>query len=281
MSRHFDGGACNKQLHTGCSRGLGVMVPRPWSLGPPQPGLPLGRCSTVLPRSVAFRCVGRPSGAVHAPASQLQGWEAAPQADLEECTAWLGPEPYCCLHVHHGFAIAPCCRWEGGNGPRPTDWVATSNLIEATPKDIKRFVMVSSVGVERYNQFPFIILNLFGEHQHQQPVPATGMEGMEGCGGVIVHLRPCCWAIQDGVDVQWQGKGVCAGQRLVHIHEVAGEGRGECVQAVAVRCLSLIGATHMIGAHLLATCSTHAPPCLAATHLLCCAAPCRRAAVQA
>ncbi len=65
-----------------------------------------------------------------------------------------------------------CCfvawrRWEGENGPRNTDWVATRNLIDLARKAKgaqapKRFVLVSSVGVERYKEFPFAILNLFG-----------------------------------------------------------------------------------------------------------------------
>ena len=40
--------------------------------------------------------------------------------------------------------------------------VATGNLIKATPKGIKRFVLVTSAGVERYNKLPFSILNIFG-----------------------------------------------------------------------------------------------------------------------
>jgi hypothetical protein len=41
--------------------------------------------------------------------------------------------------------------------------VGTSNLIDSTPSTVKRFVLVTSVGVERYTQFPFAILNSFGE----------------------------------------------------------------------------------------------------------------------
>ena len=54
-------------------------------------------------------------------------------------------------------------RWKGGNGPEQTDSIATGNLIKATPKGIKRFVLVTSAGVERYNKLPFSILNLFGK----------------------------------------------------------------------------------------------------------------------
>ncbi|KAL0049990.1 hypothetical protein WJX82_002194 [Trebouxia sp. C0006] len=61
-----------------------------------------------------------------------------------------------------GTTAFPSARWKGGNGPEQTDSIATGNLIRATPKGIKRFVLVTSAGVERYNKLPFSILNLFG-----------------------------------------------------------------------------------------------------------------------
>lgn len=73
-------------------------------------------------------------------------------------------------------------RWKGGNGPEQTDSIATGNLIKATPKGIKRFVLVTSAGVERYNKLPFSILNLFGKLL----IPMTGnswrfLETMSHC----------------------------------------------------------------------------------------------------
>lgn len=53
-------------------------------------------------------------------------------------------------------------RWDDDNGPEQTDLVSNRNLIAATPRGIQRFVFATSTGVERYNQFPFVILNLFG-----------------------------------------------------------------------------------------------------------------------
>lgn len=70
-----------------------------------------------------------------------------------------GVDAVCCCT---GTTAFPSTRWEGNNGPRPTDLVATSNIIAATPKSIKRFVLVTSVGVERQKEIPFSILNLFG-----------------------------------------------------------------------------------------------------------------------
>ncbi|KAL3162977.1 hypothetical protein ABBQ32_009409 [Trebouxia sp. C0010 RCD-2024] len=61
-----------------------------------------------------------------------------------------------------GTSAFPSARWKGGNGPEQTDFIATGNLIRATPKGVKRFVLVTSAGVERFNKLPFSILNLFG-----------------------------------------------------------------------------------------------------------------------
>ena len=52
-------------------------------------------------------------------------------------------------------------RWSGG-GPEDTDYLATGGLISAAPDTLVRFILVSSVGVDRKGQLPFNILNLFG-----------------------------------------------------------------------------------------------------------------------
>ncbi|KAK9867299.1 hypothetical protein WJX84_007169 [Apatococcus fuscideae] len=64
----------------------------------------------------------------------------------------------CCL----GTTAFPSARWKGKNGPEQTDLVATTTLIKNTPRSVKRFGLVSSIGVERYGQLPFNILNLGG-----------------------------------------------------------------------------------------------------------------------
>ena len=66
--------------------------------------------------------------------------------------AWLGLVNLCLA-----------CRWTGNNGPEQTDYIAMRNLIDATPKSVKRFVLTTSAGVDRSNKIPFSILNLFGE----------------------------------------------------------------------------------------------------------------------
>jgi uncharacterized protein YbjT (DUF2867 family) len=64
----------------------------------------------------------------------------------------------CCT----GTTAFPSKRWDGGNNPENTDYIAVKNLIEATPRGIQRFVLTTSAGVERSGSFPFIILNAFG-----------------------------------------------------------------------------------------------------------------------
>lgn len=42
------------------------------------------------------------------------------------------------------------------------DYVSTKNFLDFCPKTVQRILLVSSVGVTRYNQLPYNILNLFG-----------------------------------------------------------------------------------------------------------------------
>eukprot|EP01024_Parvocaulis_polyphysoides_P025200 TRINITY_DN23010_c0_g1_i1.p1 TRINITY_DN23010_c0_g1~~TRINITY_DN23010_c0_g1_i1.p1 ORF type:complete len:325 (-),score=38.85 TRINITY_DN23010_c0_g1_i1:152-1126(-) len=70
-----------------------------------------------------------------------------------------GVDAVCCCV---GTTAFPSQRWNGGNGPRPTDYVSVKNLISGTPRDIKRFAFVSSAGVTRESEFPYFILNWFG-----------------------------------------------------------------------------------------------------------------------
>lgn len=78
-----------------------------------------------------------------------------------------------------GTTAFPSARWKGGNGPEQTDSIATGNLIKATPRSVKRFVLVTSAGVERYNKLPFSILNLFGvlkfKRQSEEALQQSGL----------------------------------------------------------------------------------------------------------
>ncbi|MGB3573389.1 MAG: SDR family oxidoreductase [Phormidesmis sp.] len=48
------------------------------------------------------------------------------------------------------------------NTPEAVDEIGVSNLVQAAPKDLQRFVFVSSCGVSRKDQFPYTILNAYG-----------------------------------------------------------------------------------------------------------------------
>lgn len=61
-----------------------------------------------------------------------------------------------------GTTAFPSDRWRGNNGPRPTDLDATLHLINSCPRSLKRFLLVTSAGVERQSQFPWLVLNLYG-----------------------------------------------------------------------------------------------------------------------
>jgi uncharacterized protein YbjT (DUF2867 family) len=62
-----------------------------------------------------------------------------------------------------GTTAFPTARWKGGNTPEAIDKVAVSRianqLVAAKPKKV---VLVTSVGIERTKDMPFVILNLFG-----------------------------------------------------------------------------------------------------------------------
>ena len=67
-----------------------------------------------------------------------------------------------------GTTAFPSTRWQGGGGPSDTS-VIVSNLVAAAiaTSTVKRYVFVSSIGVERRGDFPFSILNLFGALEHK------------------------------------------------------------------------------------------------------------------
>ena len=83
----------------------------------------------------------------------------------------------------------PSARWKDDNGPEQTDFVGVRNLVNATraqSPSCKRFVLVSSIGVERTNQMPFVILNLFGVLKHKR----AGELALESSGIPYTVLRP-------------------------------------------------------------------------------------------
>ncbi|KAK1294384.1 Uncharacterized protein QJS10_CPA16g01085 [Acorus calamus] len=64
----------------------------------------------------------------------------------------------CCT----GTTAFPSRRWDGDNTPERTDWEGVRNLVSALPPTLKRIILVSSVGVTKFNDLPWSIMNLFG-----------------------------------------------------------------------------------------------------------------------
>lgn len=48
------------------------------------------------------------------------------------------------------------------NSPEAVDALGVSNLLQAAPADLRRFVFVSSCGIARKDQFPYSLLNAYG-----------------------------------------------------------------------------------------------------------------------
>ncbi|CEJ42872.1 SDR family oxidoreductase [Umezakia ovalisporum] len=72
------------------------------------------------------------------------------------------------------------------NNPQKVDAEGVSNLVSAAPSDLKRFVFISSVGVERKNQPPFNILNTFGVLDAKQ----KGEQAIVNSGLPYTIIRP-------------------------------------------------------------------------------------------
>jgi nucleoside-diphosphate-sugar epimerase len=66
--------------------------------------------------------------------------------------------------VSVGTTAFPTKRWDGGNNPKAIDMEAVTRIANAASNvdTIRRVVLLTSVGVTRTNQMPFLILNLFG-----------------------------------------------------------------------------------------------------------------------
>lgn len=72
------------------------------------------------------------------------------------------------------------------NTPLKVDFQAIKNLVAAVPKNLKRFVFVSSCGILRKNYFPFNILNKFGVLDAKQ----AGEDAIINSGIPYTIIRP-------------------------------------------------------------------------------------------
>ncbi|MDP8964001.1 MAG: NAD(P)H-binding protein, partial [Cyanobacteriota bacterium] len=65
------------------------------------------------------------------------------------------------------------------NSPEQVDAQGVSNLVAAAPKELKRFVFVSSCGILRKDKLPFSLLNAFGvldaKHKGEESIIRSGL----------------------------------------------------------------------------------------------------------
>jgi nucleoside-diphosphate-sugar epimerase len=66
--------------------------------------------------------------------------------------------------VSVGTTAFPTLKWKGGNTPEAIDKIAVARIAKAAAKGktTKKVVLLTSIGVDRTKQMPFLILNLFG-----------------------------------------------------------------------------------------------------------------------
>ena len=76
----------------------------------------------------------------------------------------------------------------GRERPEPTDYVSVRNLVDCVKRqsgNVRAVVLVSSVGVDRQDQMPFLVLDLFGVLRHK-----SGEDAVIASGTPFTILRP-------------------------------------------------------------------------------------------
>ncbi|CAM9621070.1 unnamed protein product [Pylaiella littoralis] len=97
-----------------------------------------------------------------------------------------------CVVACTGTTAFPSKRWSGGNTPDAVDNLAVGNMLRAAAAggSLKRFVLLSSVGVTRANSFPFVILNAFGVLDAKAKGEAAVIKAAEEGGFSYSIVRP-------------------------------------------------------------------------------------------
>ncbi|XP_042513381.1 uncharacterized protein At2g34460, chloroplastic [Macadamia integrifolia] len=88
----------------------------------------------------------------------------------------------CCT----GTTAFPSKRWDGDNTPERVDWEGVRNLVCALPPSVERFVLVSSVGVTKFDELPWSIMNLFGVLKYKK----MGEDFVRKSGLPFTIIRP-------------------------------------------------------------------------------------------
>ncbi|WVZ16537.1 hypothetical protein V8G54_009519 [Vigna mungo] len=88
----------------------------------------------------------------------------------------------CCT----GTTAFPSRRWDDDNTPERVDWMGVKNLVSALPSSVKRVVLVSSIGVTKFNELPWSIMNLFGVLKYKK----MGEDFLRSSGLPFTIIRP-------------------------------------------------------------------------------------------
>lgn len=94
-------------------------------------------------------------------------------------------------HACAGFVLSItsfflCVVTPGIHAADSPDYISTKNFLDFCPKTVHRILLVSSIGVTRYNQLPFNILNLFGVLKYKR----LAEELLQTSGIPYTILRP-------------------------------------------------------------------------------------------
>jgi len=92
-----------------------------------------------------------------------------------------------------GTTAFPTMKWRGGNTPQAIDQVAVERIASAlsAQESVEKVVLVTSVGVERTGEMPFLILNAFGvldaKRAGEDAIKKAASTGTNGFEYVIVR----------------------------------------------------------------------------------------------
>jgi nucleoside-diphosphate-sugar epimerase len=91
-----------------------------------------------------------------------------------------------------GTTAFPTGKWKGGNTPNAIDALAVDKIAKAAAKEtgMKKIVLLTSVGVDRTKEFPFLILNLFGVLDAKKSGEQSVMDAAKVGGFDFVIVRP-------------------------------------------------------------------------------------------
>jgi uncharacterized protein YbjT (DUF2867 family) len=145
------------------------------------------------------------------------------------------------------FTSADYRQQHSRNAPYHVDALGVANLVAAAPADLRRFVFVSSVGIQRQKQFPFSALNAFGvleaKQQGEQAIQQSGLPYTIIRPGRLIDGPYTSYDLNTLIQAKTQGKrGVVIGQGDI----LAGDASRIDVAAACVACLQSPAAENQI-----------------------------------